>query len=53
MKDDLLSYFITLMILAAAAGAAWLIIHLASPNTAATIQGEEANYTPLQQSILK
>ncbi|MFZ2167456.1 MAG: hypothetical protein WAV50_01140 [Minisyncoccia bacterium] len=53
MKEDFLSYFITLIILAAAAAAAWLIIHLASPNTAASIRGEEANYAPLQQSILK
>jgi hypothetical protein len=53
MKNDLASFLITLMVLLAAAGAAWLIMNIASGNTASRIGGSEASYSQLQQSILK
>lgn len=53
MKEKVTSYFITIGIICMAAGAAWLITHLASVKTAATVNGTEANYSSLQQSILK
>jgi hypothetical protein len=53
MKDDFTSYLITLMVLLAAGGAAWLIINVASTSTASRIGGSEANYNQLQQSILR
>ncbi len=53
MKEQFTSYFITLMVLIAAAVMAWLIVRLASPDTAATVGGSEANYDQLKQSILQ
>lgn len=53
MKEDVTSYLITFMILIAAGVMGWLIVRLASPNTAATVGGSEANYAQLKQSILQ
>ena len=53
MKEDTTSYLIAIIIVFMAAGAAWLILHLASPNTASSVTGNEASYSQLQQSILK
>ena len=53
MKDNLNSFFATLLIVVAGAGAAWLIYHLATTNTLSeTWSGSEATYAPLQESIL-
>lgn len=53
MKEKVTAYFITIGVLCMAAAGAWLVLHLASANTAATIGGPEAGYSSLQQSILK
>ena len=53
MKENFTSYLITLIVLAAAIGAAWMITKIASPSTATTVGGSEASYAQLQQSILK
>ncbi|MHB8860700.1 MAG: hypothetical protein ACYC48_03115 [Minisyncoccota bacterium] len=53
MKENVTSYFITIGIVLTAIGAAWLIMRIANANTAATVTGTEANYSALQQSILK
>jgi hypothetical protein len=54
MKDKVNSYFAALILLIAGLGAAWLIYHLATTNTLKnTVNGSEANYSQLQQSILK
>jgi len=53
MKEEFTSYLITLMVLIAAGVMAWLIIRLASPGTASTVGGSEANYAQLKQSILQ
>ena len=53
MKEKVISYFITVGIVCMAAAGAWLVLHLASANTAATIGGPEAGYSSLEQSILK
>ena len=53
MKSNLASLLITLGILLLSAGAAWLILQLASPITASNVIGNERDYSQLQQSILK
>ncbi len=53
MKEQLNSYLITLVVVLAAARAAWLILHVASRTTVNSVGGSEAQYIPLQQSILK
>ncbi len=53
MREKVTAYFITIGIICMAAAGAWLILHLASANTAATVNGTEASYSSLQQSILK
>jgi hypothetical protein len=53
MKDTVNSYFATLLIVIAGAAAAWFIMRLANSDSfSATINGSEASYAPLQQSIL-
>ncbi len=53
MKDKLNSYLAILLITIAGSGAALLIVRVATDNVlTATIQGNEANYLMLQQSIL-
>ena len=53
MKERINSYFAVLIITVAGAGAAWLIIHLATADTlTANFGGAEAKYAPLQKSIL-
>ena len=53
MRGSTNSYLITLTILAVGAGVAWFIINLASISTVSKIGGSEADYSQLQQSILK
>ncbi len=53
MKDRINSYFATLIITIAGASAVWLIVNIAYSDTlSATFDGSEAEYAPLQQSIL-
>lgn len=52
MRPDFASYLITVAILLIAGIAAWFILWLANPNTAATLKGNESTYAPLQQQIL-
>lgn len=53
MKDKINAYFAVLLITIAGAGAAWLIVRLATTDTLTTkIGGSEAKYAPLQKSIL-
>ena len=53
MKDNLNSFFATLIILVAGIGAAWLIYNLATKSTLPDrFGGAEAKYAPLQKSIL-
>ena len=53
MKDKINSYFAVLLIVIAGAGATWLIVHVVYANTfSIMVSGSEANYAPLQQSIL-
>jgi len=52
MKDNLNSYLITLAIVTVGFVAAWLILRIASPNTAKNLGGNEMKYRALQQSIL-
>jgi hypothetical protein len=53
MKETINTYFATLIITIFGAGAALLIVHLASSDTlAASFNNNEASYSALQQSIL-
>lgn len=53
MKDRINTYIAALIITIAGSGAALLIVHVATDNVlTATVQGNEANYLLLQQSIL-
>lgn len=54
VRDKINSYFATLLIVIAGAGAIWVINRMLSSATLTTnFGGSEANYAPLQQSILK
>ncbi len=54
VKDRINSYFATLLIVAAGAAAVWMINRMLSSATlTSSFGGSEANYAPLQQSILK
>ena len=54
MKDRINSYFAILLITIAGAGATLIIVHVANTTRLGKIvNGSEANYAPLQQSILK
>ena len=54
MKDRINSYFAILLITVAGAGATLIIVHVANTTRLSTIvNGSEASYAPLQQSILK
>ena len=54
VKDTINSYFATLLIVIAGAGAVWVINRMLNSTTLTTnFGGSEANYAPLQQSILK
>lgn len=54
MKERINTYLAVLFITIAGSGAALLIIHVATDNMLAkNVQGNEANYLLLQQSILQ
>ncbi|MHB1769900.1 MAG: hypothetical protein ACYCPH_02350 [Minisyncoccota bacterium] len=54
MKERINSYFAILLITIAGAGATLIIVHVAQTKTLGNIvNGSEASYAPLQQSILK
>ena len=53
MKDRVNSFVGILFVIVTGAGAAWLIVHFATTGTLiTTVGGTEANYAPLQKSIL-
>ncbi len=54
MKDRVNTYFAVLIIISTGAWATWLIIHIVYANSfSTTVGGSEANYSRLQQQILK
>lgn len=53
MKEKINTYFAVLLITIAGAGAALLIIHIATTETTIVTTSNEADYTALKESILK
>lgn len=54
MKDQVNFYLSMFIMFIAGAGAMWVIIHIATTSTPATVVGgSEASYDNLKQSILK
>lgn len=54
MKDTVNTYFAVLLLTIAGSGAALLIVHIGTTDVIATaFASNEANYSSLQQSILK
>jgi hypothetical protein len=53
MKGRINSYFAILLVTIAGAGAATLIVRVASTDASAIVGGGEADYASLQQSILE
>lgn len=52
MKENINSYLITILVVLMSVGAAWFIMHVANGDTANKLNGSEANYSQLKQSIL-